>query len=66
MQEYDQFRDICSRAAKLFIGINQSYNLSVTVFTSLYEKSIKINEVTLKYAIFFNKCEYYRYRSYFC
>lgn len=43
--EYDQFRDICNRAAKLFIGINQNYNLSVAVFTTLYVKSIKANEV---------------------
>lgn len=45
MLEYDQFKDICSHAARLFIGITQNYNLSVTVFTSLYEKSIKTNEV---------------------
>lgn len=48
MLEYDQFRDICNRAAKLFIGINQNYNLSVAVFTTLYVKSIKVNEVREK------------------
>lgn len=45
MLEYDQFRDICHRSAKLFIGINQNYNLSVAVFTSLYVKSIEAYEV---------------------
>lgn len=45
MLEYNQFRDICNRAAKLFIGINQNYNLSVAVFTTLYVNSIRANEV---------------------
>lgn len=47
--EYDQYRDICNRAAKLFIGINHNYNLSVAVFTTLYVKSISANEVSAAY-----------------
>lgn len=47
MQEYEQYKDICSRAAKLYVGINQIYSLSVNVFMSLYVKSINLEKVRL-------------------
>lgn len=48
MQEYEQFKDICNRAAKLYVGINQIYAMSVNVFMSLYVKSISLEKVSEK------------------
>lgn len=44
MDEYNQYRGICESAAKLFIGIAKIYNMSETVFTALFLKSIKETE----------------------
>lgn len=44
MDEYNQYKTICEKAAKLFIGITEIYNISETVFTSLFLKSIKSSE----------------------
>lgn len=46
MQEYEQYKDICNRAAKLYVGINQIYAMSVNVFMSLYVKSISLEKVS--------------------
>lgn len=43
--EYEQYKTICSRAANLYIGINQIYLLPVHVFSSLYVKSISNGKV---------------------
>lgn len=40
MQEYEQYKDVCLRAANLYVGINQIYSMPVNVFTSLYVKTI--------------------------
>ena len=44
MREYDQYKDICFKAAHLFTGINQIYSMPVTVFTSLFIKSIQSSD----------------------
>lgn len=46
--EYEQYKSICSRAANLYIGINQIYLLPVHVFSSLYVKSINNGKVSSK------------------
>lgn len=45
MEEYGQYKDICSRSASLYVGINQIYSMSVNVFMALYVKSISIEKV---------------------
>lgn len=45
MSEYEQYKDICNRAAKLYVGINQIYAMSVNVFMSLYVKTISLEKV---------------------
>lgn len=43
--EYEQYKDLCRRAANLYIGINHIYSLSVNVFIALYVKSINSDKV---------------------
>lgn len=47
MSEYEQYKDICNRAAKLYVGINQIYAMSVNVFMSLYVKTISLEKVCI-------------------
>lgn len=47
MEEYEQYKDICNRAARLYVGINQIYAMSVNVFMSLYVKSISLEKVSV-------------------
>ena len=54
MSEYEQYKDICNRAAKLYVGINQIYAMSVNVFMSLYVKTISLEKVC-EMAIFHSK-----------
>lgn len=44
MQEYEQYKDVCSRAANLYVGINQIYAMPVNVFMLLYVKSISLEK----------------------
>lgn len=44
MQEYNHYRDVCSRAAGLYVGINKIYSMPVNVFMSLYVKSISVEK----------------------
>lgn len=45
MQEYAVYKNICFKMANLYIGIDKIYSLSVTVFTSLYIKSMQNHKV---------------------
>lgn len=45
MTEYEQYKEICSRAANLYVGINQIYAMAVNVFMSLYVKIIHLEKV---------------------
>ena len=45
MGEYEEYKDVCSRAANLYVGINQIYVMPVNVFMSLYVKSISLEKV---------------------
>lgn len=44
MQEYEQYKDVCSRAANLYNGINRIYSMPVNVFMSLYVKIISLEK----------------------
>lgn len=44
MEEYEQYKDVCSRAANLYVGINRIYSMPVNVFMSLYVKTISIEK----------------------
>lgn len=52
MSEYEQYKDACSRAANLYVGINQIYAMPVNVFMSLYVKSISLEKVECCESIF--------------
>lgn len=45
MTEYEQYKDICSRAANLYVEINKIYLMPVNVFMALYVKSISLEKV---------------------
>lgn len=45
MGEYDQYKDVCNRAASLYVRINQIYAMPLNVFMSLYVKSISLEKV---------------------
>lgn len=46
MKEYEQYKDLCNRAANLYVRINQVYLMPVNVFMSLYVKSISMEKVS--------------------
>lgn len=48
MTEYEQYKDICSRAAKLYVEINTIYIIPVNVFMVLYVKCISLEKVKLE------------------
>lgn len=56
MGEYEQYKDACSRAANLYVGINQIYAMPVNVFMSLYVKSISLEKVKYFESIFIIIC----------
>lgn len=45
MQEYEVYKKVCFKMASMYIGIDKIYSLSVTVFTSLYVKSMQSHKV---------------------
>lgn len=45
MAEYEQYKDVCGRAANLYVEINKIYSMPVNVFMSLYVKSISLEKV---------------------
>uniref|UniRef100_T1GD24 Dynein heavy chain AAA module D4 domain-containing protein n=1 Tax=Megaselia scalaris TaxID=36166 RepID=T1GD24_MEGSC len=54
-EEYKQYRDICSKAASLFLGINRKYELSSIVFSNLYLKTLEMKLDDLESYRFFVK-----------
>lgn len=45
LKEYEQYKEICSKSAKLFVGINKIHFMPVNVFTQLYVKSVSSDKV---------------------
>lgn len=63
-EEYKQYRDICSKAATLYIGINRKYELSSIVFSSLYLQALEMNlEDIESYKVFVRSVFLYLCRS---
>lgn len=54
-EEYKQYRDICSKAASLFLGINRKYELSSIVFSNLYLQTLEMKLDDLESYRFFVK-----------
>lgn len=50
--EYEQYKDVCSRAASLYVEINHIYSMPVNVFMSLYVKSISLEKVRIRMSTF--------------
>lgn len=43
--EYKQYKNICSRAANLYIGISQIYSITVDSYMQIFEKCVNIERV---------------------
>lgn len=48
MEQFAQYRPMCEGAARFYIEIRRIYNVSVTVFTELFLKSIESQEVYIQ------------------
>lgn len=60
MTEYEQYKDICSRAANLYVEINKIYLMPVNVYMALYVKSISLEKARNIICTFFILHEIYQ------